>query len=107
MGLFLRKYYSSSHRIDGKVVSNYIGDNMFGRHLAALAADRMATRRAQSLALHQARQALSDAESALIELDTSLNSLVAAYREACGYHLHKGQWRKRRGHPPQSEHESE
>ncbi len=90
-------YYYRNKRIGGKVVTEYIGNDLYA-HLAQLQDDE---RRSVSLSNRQAWQATVDAEQALDTMLDEVTALVNAYAGAVmlvsGYHLSTNRvWRKRR-----------
>jgi hypothetical protein len=91
------QYYIRSRKVNGRVVSEYVGCGRVGQ----LAADADALRRKQRQRAAQARRAMK-AELAALNADMKAmmraTELVArAVLLAAGYHQHKhGEWRKKR-----------
>ena len=94
-----KRYYYQKRRVNGRVVSTYVGAGQLADIAAELdALDRM--RRQQDMLLDQAERA-TFAEHA--QTPVELAALLAEARTAvhtalteAGYHQHKRQWRKRR-----------
>jgi hypothetical protein len=100
MGLETRKrgglYFYRKRRIDGRVVSEYVGSGDLA-HLAAhwdtLEHDKQAEERYR-LSKTRAEEAASD--KALADLEQTISTLVQGILLAEGYHTHKGEWRRKR-----------
>jgi hypothetical protein len=93
----LKRYYTRSLRIGGKVVRRYYGAGLEG-HLAAALIDERKRERAER---RQAGQALRDRLDALDQeveaYAARVTTLVHAALVAGGYHLHaRATWRRRR-----------
>jgi len=79
-----RLYYYRKRRIDGRVVSEYIGDGPYAHQMA-------------SPKRRPPRDDAFDELDQLIEANEGkIKTLVAAAYVAGGYHQHKGQWRIKR-----------
>ena len=91
------RYYTRSHKVNGRVVREYVGTGL----VAELAAQRDAEERAQRLAererlQHEAAR-WAAAVAPLKQLSQLLDAMTAATLIAAGYHQHhRGAWRKRR-----------
>ncbi len=90
-------YYYRNKRIGGKVVTEYIGNDLYA-HLAQLQDDE---KRQEAQAQRQEWQATVDAEQALDTMLDEVTALVNAYAGAVmlvnGYHVSANRvWRKRR-----------
>ena len=91
-----RLYYYRKRREGKRVVSEYVGTGL----LAELAAECDGLDRQEQEAERAARRAEREAQ---LEIDRTIDAAGEAVRTltgavllANGYHLHKGQWRKRR-----------
>jgi hypothetical protein len=92
------RYYTRSKKINGQVVREYVGSGT----LAELAAEMDDLERQER---DQARAAVKierDIESAqekdLIYYCEAVEAIAVESLHRAGYHKHKGQWRRRRGH---------
>lgn len=90
-------YYYRKRKVGGKVVSEYIGTGF-----AALLAEQVNERvKAEAEAKRQEWQAIRDEQARLDKMVNDFGQLATAYADAVlllnGHHLHKRQWRKKRG----------
>lgn len=86
------RYYYRKRRVNGRPVSEYVGNGRLADFSAALDAHRDASRAAW-------RKTVEDTlatERALNRLEGVLRTMVSSVLVANGYHAHKRQWRKRR-----------
>jgi hypothetical protein len=83
-----RRYYYRVRRVNGRVVREYCGGGERG--MAAAEADR-----ARALE-KKAKRDFDDIDADYAALIRITDLLFRAYHEAAGYHLHRGEWRKRR-----------
>lgn len=90
------QYYYRKRRVNGRVVSEYVGNGLAGE-LAEIfdAEDRQEAEYKRRETQKQKRQAAAmDRQAGEVE------KLTRAFTQAClllaGYHTHKGQWRKKR-----------
>ena len=91
-----QQYYYRKHKIDGHVVSDYIG---FG----SLAESQSQNDQANQQARQAEREARRHEFNQILEQDREIDltcaliySLTRTILLATGYHIHKGQWRKKR-----------
>jgi hypothetical protein len=91
------RYYTRSHKVNGRVVREYIGGGLLGELAARRDAIDRQDREAER-AERKAVQAEMDARDALVnDLNDVADLLAHAALLAAGYHRHKrGQWRKKR-----------
>jgi hypothetical protein len=92
-------YYRRSNRVNGEVVTEYVGAGLHGERAAQLddaERDCVALRQAAERIEREKHAAL---DAPLEELDELVDQLVHAALLADGYHRHdRGEWRKRHGH---------
>jgi hypothetical protein len=91
-----RDYYYRKRRVNGRVVSEYVGAGEQAEQLAAEDAaerERAVARRAVQRALLAERSAVDQEVKAFA---AQLQTLTRATLHAGGYHQHKGQWRRKR-----------
>ena len=88
-------YYRKTWR-NGRAVSEYVGAGLLGQ-LRASFDDEDRAQRARQLAEHR-RERAQDAQAArqLAELSAFVRQAVGEVLQACGYHQHRGTWRRRR-----------
>lgn len=90
------RYYYRRRKVDGRVISEYLGAGDVAEALAGL--DELDRQERQRAAAEW--RALVDTDrrqvATLAELDDLVRSAVAGVLIANGYHTHKGQWRKMR-----------
>jgi hypothetical protein len=93
------RYYTRSRRSpeDGRVVREYVGSGPLAE--AAAEADRTeremaeAERKREKMELER----LEALAAPVLEISEAAEILVRAHLIACGYHRHKGEWRRARG----------
>lgn len=91
-----KSYYTRSVRVDGRVVTEYLG-RARAAALASQADAQAAADHAERLARARADQALYDElKQTLDEYDEIVRMFTTAALLVNGYHLHKRQWRKKR-----------
>lgn len=91
-----RSYYYRKQRIEGRVVSIYVGCGLHGEMVAAEDSELRLRKRADRLKRRQQTKQLSVLESK-IELACDLTDCVMhSLLYVAGYHQHRGQWRRRR-----------
>jgi hypothetical protein len=90
-------YYTRSRRKDGRVVREYVGVGVLGE-IAALE-DEYERRRQEEEAAYwkEELERLEELSVPVLELSEAAEILVRAHLIACGYHRHKGEWRRARG----------
>jgi hypothetical protein len=93
------RYYTRSRRSpdDGRVLREYVGSGP----LAELAAEADRTKRELAEAERKREKTELERLDALaapvLEISEAAEILVRAHLIACGYHRHKGEWRRARG----------
>ena len=90
-------YYTRSRREDGRIVREYVGVGVLGE-IAALE-DEYERRRQEEEATYwkEELERLEELAAPVLELSEAAEILVRAHLIACGYHRHKGEWRRARG----------
>lgn len=89
-------YYYRKQRIDGRVVSEYVGGGVVGE-VAALQdeCDRL-ERAKQRQADRRAREEMRMLDRQADEVAELIQALTHGVLLVTGHHTHRGQWRKRR-----------
>jgi hypothetical protein len=89
-------YYTRSRRMEGRVVREYLGAGLVGRLSAE--ADRIKRERVEAEKVRHKRELehLEALVSPAAELAEAAEVLVRDELLACGYHKHKGEWRRER-----------
>lgn len=91
-----KRYYVRKKRVNGRVVSEYVGSGEVGR-LAELVDEQAREERRQAKERERAQKAqLKQIDDAISQFSDEIKQLVGQVLQANGYHQHKGQWRKRR-----------
>ena len=93
-----RFYYYEKRREGDRVVSKYVGTGSFAEACAVLCESEKEKRRLEREALRQEREALDRQAGQVKDVLDQIRVLTHAALIAGGYHMHKGQWRKRREH---------
>ncbi len=93
-----RFYYYEKRREGERVVSTYVGTGSFAEACAVLNESEKQKRRLDREALRQEREALDRQAGQVKDVLDQIRALTHAALIAGGYHMHKGQWRKRREH---------
>ena len=90
------RYYTRSHRVNGRVVREYVGGGAVGELVAAQDELQRAERRREHEARQREQAEMQAVVDALDALAVATDAEMARVLEEAGYHCHKGQWRKRR-----------
>ena len=90
-------YWYRSVRRGAKVQTEYLGSGVLAELSAELDAVAREEREAQRAAVRAERETQREIDRAIDVAGDALKELTRAALVANGYHLHKGQWRKRRG----------
>ncbi|MSS72685.1 MAG: hypothetical protein EXS64_14520 [Candidatus Latescibacteria bacterium] len=85
------RYYVRSERHGDKVITRYYGTGPIGIAVAAVFEERDARRKAES----EQREGIEAVERNMEDLDDLCDDLVRASLENAGYHLRRGEWRRR------------
>lgn len=91
------RYYYRKRRINGRVVSEYIGAGILAELTADLDEAAQAERQAEREARRQEREQVQALDSQLAQVDELTRALVRASLLLAGYHPHKRQWRRGNG----------
>jgi hypothetical protein len=86
------RYYYQKKRNGRHVHSVYVGAGMVGE----LAANLDVAQRAERLARRIERESYDALDDRIDELCRSVETMTRAALTAYGFHLHKGQWRRKR-----------
>lgn len=91
-------YYYRKRKVNGRVISEYIGTGLAARYVAAEEAQARRERAAATAKERGERAAMAGHEAGLDAFCDLTNALVSAALLDAGYHRHhRGEWRKRRG----------
>jgi len=91
-----RSYYYRKKRVGQRVVSEYIGIGPLAELLAEADALERVERTQQREAERRVREEMQVLDWQADELAELVRALTHGVLLAAGYHVHKGQWRKRR-----------
>jgi hypothetical protein len=89
-------YWYRSKRNGGRVETEYLGAGPLGELAALMDAQEQERRQAEREAQAAEREAQAAIDGPLDAAAAELRRLVGEVLRSCGYHSHKGQWRKRR-----------
>ena len=95
-------YYYHKYREDGRVVSEYVGNNGLGKLWIASYVLAQAYKEINRKAQQQERAEMKALDQIISEAQEPILTLTRACLLAAGYRTHKGQWRKRRKHEPET-----
>ncbi len=87
-----KQYFYTKRRIGCRVVSVYLG----GGEGAVVAASQLATKSNDRAQLKHEKSAQLELEKEFIKLETLVLNCIEQRLSKCGYHKHRGEWRKRR-----------
>jgi len=91
-----RSYYYRKVREGGRVRSEYVGSGIVAQICAGHDEDKRRDRQARQAADHATRQAEAVIDRQLRDAESALVAITRATLLSAGYHMHKGQWRKKR-----------
>jgi hypothetical protein len=92
-----RKYYTRTHRRNGKFVREHVGTGAFAEVIALGDALRRAKRKAIAAQQRQEQARWTAADEILRRFERLLDLITRAALSSAGYHQHaRGQWRKKR-----------
>ena len=90
------RYYTRSHKRNGRVVREYVGSGLIGRLAARDDEERRQRAAAARERFRQEQDAFTAAAAPHERLNTVADALLTATLADAGYHRHdRGQWRKR------------
>lgn len=90
------QYYYQKKRIDGRVVSEYVGGGTFAQALSCLEAADRTERAVERERKREARRSEEEADAALDAVTDMATILTTAALLVAGCHTHRGQWRRKR-----------
>jgi hypothetical protein len=91
-------YFYRSRRVGGKVVKLYVGRGPDAELAARLDARERQDRRAERAAFLAEQVRLAVVDAAFADARDLIGLLVRAILITSGFHLHRTEWRRRRGH---------
>ena len=90
-------YYTRSHKVDGKVLREYVGGGLLGQLAAQMDAQERWRREEEAAAWKEEQGRIDALIAPLEELCEGAEILAHAALLVSGYHRHnRGEWRKRR-----------
>lgn len=90
------KYYQRSKRVDGDVVTEYVGTGIQAQAAALLDERERMQRKAKQELERREQKRQDDLDRELSEVDDLIRALVGGVMLASGHRSHKRQWRKKR-----------
>src|SRR5262249_47656120 len=91
-----RGYYYRVHKVNGRVVREYIGKGCVAELAAQLDTLERQQRETDQATFRAAKAELDALDAPLIEFNDLADLLARVALVAAGFHEHKRQWRKRR-----------
>ncbi len=91
-----QSYYYRKVREGGRVRSKYVGGGVVGQICAEQDYEDRSDRESKRAAHLAARHAEAEIDRQLASAESALVALTHATLFAFGFHLHKGQWRRKR-----------
>ena len=90
-------YYVRKRRVNGRVVSEYVGTGLLGALSADMDAEERAERKAEREALLAEQERWDDVDAAVAQVCEATDLIARTALVLAGYHQHhRGEWRKRR-----------
>ncbi len=90
-------YYTRSKKVDGRVIREYVGTGEFAELCADIDDLTKQQRNFDNTAKRSKRTAAREQEAAMIEYCKTIDQIMIDALIECGYHRHKGEWRRKRG----------
>ena len=90
------KFYYRKKRIDGRVVSQYVGTGRLAEICAEGDELLRGIEKEKRNAERSTREAEAEIDRQLDAVESALAALVSAVLRSAGFHKHKGEWRKKR-----------
>jgi hypothetical protein len=91
-------YYTRSHKVNGRVVREYVGTGPQARLAAIIDAQKRLQREEEARAWRQERESLETVDQALADLCEAVEIVSRATLLAAGFRRHnRGEWRRPRG----------
>ena len=93
-----RRYLYRKKRVNGRVVSEYIGTGLIAEYTTQLDKVERLTKQYQRLEFDDMRSRHCEIDSTIDDIGDKLQVLIDAALLVSGHHTHKRQWRKKRGY---------
>ncbi len=91
-----RKYYTRSKRVGGRIRREYVGSGELAEFAAKNDALKREGRRLEELRERSERDRLDEVDEQVDDLCRLADLVAKGALLVAGYHLHRGEWRKRR-----------
>jgi hypothetical protein len=91
-----RRYYYRTHRVNGRVVKEYVGTGEVAEMAARLDAEAAANRALVRAERLRTRAELEELDTLLEQIDREVNEFVSVAMTVAGFHRHRGEWRRKR-----------
>jgi len=95
-----RAYYYRKKRVGQRVISEYVGRGEYAEFIARIEAQdrehRAFTREMECHELQEMHKEVEVCDELMDEVEKAIRALTQGWMLAHGYHMHKGQWRRRR-----------
>jgi hypothetical protein len=90
-------YYTRTHKVNGRVVREYVGGGLLGELAARMDAEERRRRKEEAAAWKEEQERMEALAAPVEELCEDVEVIARAALLAAGYHRHnRGEWRKRR-----------
>jgi hypothetical protein len=96
MGWEKGRYYTRSHKINGRVVREYVGGDIVGELAAGIDERRRERRKQEREAWLAHKKEIESEDESFDEACKAAELLAKAAMIVAGYHYHRGEWRLKR-----------
>lgn len=90
------KYYYRKKKIDGRVISEYVGKGARAQQIALLDLKIRQDRKEESINIRQQKEKFYLFNNQVIQMSLLVDRMVGGFLIIAGFHQYKGQWRRRR-----------
>ena len=89
-------YYYRKKRIDGKVISEYVGKGVRAQKIASMYLAVKEKKKKEDDNIRQQKKQFYLLNNQIIQMSLLSDQMVGYFLTTAGFHKHKGQWRRRR-----------
>lgn len=90
------KYYYRKKKIDGRVISEYVGRGVRAQKIALIDLTMRKDRKEERRNIRQQKEKFCLFNNQVIQMSSLVNQMVGGFLIISGFHKHKGQWRRKR-----------
>ena len=98
MGWEKGRYYTRSRKVNGRVVREYVGGGEIGAVAAQLDEIERERREHERRRWRMEKEEIETFDRSITKVCQMADIIAKAAMVAAGYHLHRGEWRRRRVH---------